>query len=89
MLLFLWADIWINVVTTLNKIVLPNLQPVLEIGPWYAAIPDCDVTESIPINDMNWDLSSNLVISPTSAKNNAVENSPKPGIEFIILKFVD
>ena len=72
------------VVTTLNKIVLPNLQPVLEIGPWYTAIPDCDVTESIPMNDMNWYLSSNFVISPTSVKNNDVANSPKPGIVFII-----
>jgi hypothetical protein len=41
------------VVTTLNKIVLPNLQPVLEIGPWYAETPDWDVTESIPIKDIN------------------------------------
>ena len=68
----------------MNRIVLPNLHPVFEIGPWYAETPDWEVTESIPIKDMNWYLSSNLVISPTSAKNKAVENSPKPGIEFII-----
>ena len=74
------------VVTTLKRIVLLNLHPVLDIGPWYAETPDCEVTESIPIKEMNWYLSSNLVISPTSAKNKAVENSPNPGIELIILK---
>ena len=82
----MWALIWIIVVTILNNIVLANLQPVLEIGPWYSDVPDCDVTESIPIKEINSFLSLNLVISPTSAKNKAVENSPKPGIELIILK---
>ena len=61
------------------------MQPVFDIGPWYAAFPDWEVIESIPINDINWYLLSNLLISPTSAKNNAVEKSPNPGIEFIIL----
>ena len=46
------ADIWIIVVIILNNIVLPNLHPDFDIGPWYAETPDCEVIESIPINDI-------------------------------------
>ncbi len=83
----LWADIWIIVVTILNKIVLANLFPVFEIGPWYAETPDWEVTESIPIKDINWCESLNLVISPTSDKNKAELNSPKPVIELIYMHY--
>lgn len=67
----------------MNRIVLPNLHPVFDIGSWYSETPDWEVTESIPIKDMNWYLSSNLVTFPTSAKNKAVENSPKPELKLL------